>query len=110
MPWQRTFFRAPAYTLLRSLKTPAVVAIAFAPAALPIPTSAAAVISSEVAAAVAVVDLAAADILAAAADESGAAAAVSVISAADDFSAIPPLQVNFLGDDILLWCLYAVVD
>jgi hypothetical protein len=68
--------RGPSFTcphcILRSLEGPAVVATAFAPAALPIPTSAATVISSEVVAAVAVVDLAAADILAAA-DEFGAA-------------------------------------
>jgi hypothetical protein len=63
---ENLFFHLP------TLKTPGVGPIAFAPAALPIPTSAAAVISSEVAAAVAVVDLAAADILAAA-DESGEA-------------------------------------
>ena len=86
---------SPAHTLLRSLKAAAVVATAFTPLALPVPTSAAAVISSEVAAASAVVAGAAADILSAAAVSGSAAAikadvsevAAAVLSAADDFSA-----------------------
>jgi hypothetical protein len=86
---------SPAHTLLHSLKAAAVVATAFTPTALPIPTSAAAVISSEVAAASAVVAGAAADILSAAAVSGSAAAikaavnevACAVLSAADDFSA-----------------------
>ncbi len=70
---------SPAHTLLRSLKAAAVVANAFTPVVVPIPTSAAAVTSTEVDAVVA----GAAAAVVAAANPTAAAE----ISAADSFSA-----------------------
>ncbi len=85
---------SPAYTLLRSLKAAAVVATAFTPVVVPIPTSAATVIFTEVAAVVAAANpTAAADrfsaIVVAAAGILSPAAAVqaAVAAAADRFSA-----------------------